>query len=272
LPGYDTLKYKPQIYHGEVGDEIVNEFEGKRLVPTLFFVDPWGYTGMTLRLINSVLKDWGCDCCFFFNYSRVNAGLANDAVEHHMDALFGPERANSLRQRFADEALKPAEREAFIVEEMCQALRDMGGKFVLPFRFHNRRGTRVTHHLFFVSKSFKGYALMKDIMHAHATSKHDGAVNFEYNAADRRQPTLYELLRPVEDLGDMILNDLAAVTAGIEEIYERHSVGKPYALKDYREQLCKLEQEGKITMSEPCPPRRKGTLAPRIRITIPRKK
>ncbi len=52
---------------------------------------------MTLRLINSVLKDWGCDCCFFFNYSRVNAGLANDAVEQHMDALFGQERANSLR-------------------------------------------------------------------------------------------------------------------------------------------------------------------------------
>ena len=271
LPGYDTLRYPPQIHHGEVGEEIVKEFEGKRLVPTLFFVDPWGYKGMTLRLINSVLKDWGCDCCFFFNYSRVNAGLTNDAVEKHMDALFGSDRANSLRQRFADQALKPHEREAFIVEEMCQALRDMGGKFVLPFRFHNKRGTRITHHLFFVSKAFKGYSLMKDIMHAHATGQQDGPVNFEYSPADRRQPTLYELLRPVDDLGGMILEDLAGITAGIEEIYERHSVGKPYVLKDYREQLCKLEQEGKVTMSEPCPPRRKGTLAPRIRISIPRK-
>jgi protein gp37 len=173
--------------------------------------------------------------------------------------------------RFADQALKPVEREAFIVEEMCQALKDMGGKFVLPFRFHNRRGTRVTHHLFFVTKHFKGYALMKDIMRAHATGRHDGPVNFEYNPADRRQPTLYELLLPVEDLGEMILNDLAGWTAGIEEIYERHSVGKPYVLKDYREQLCKLEQEEKVVMSEPCPPRRKGTLAPRVRITIPMK-
>jgi three-Cys-motif partner protein len=84
LPGYDMLKYRPQIHHGEVGDEIVKEFEEAKLVPTLSFVDPWGYKGMTLRLINSVLKDWGCDCCFFFNYSRVNAGLANDAVEHQV--------------------------------------------------------------------------------------------------------------------------------------------------------------------------------------------
>jgi three-Cys-motif partner protein len=189
LPGYyDTLKYKPRIQHGEVGDEIVKQFEEYRLAPTLSFVDPWGYKGLKLRLINAVLKDWGCDCCFFFNYSRINAGLANDAVEKHMDALFGEERANSLRQRFAEQALQPVEREAFIVEEMCQALRDMDGKFVLLFRFHNKRGTRITHHLFFVTKHFKGYSLMKDIMHSHATDKQEGAVNFEYNPAGLMGP------------------------------------------------------------------------------------
>ena len=68
LPGYNTLKHTPMIDHGEVGEEIVKAFESMKLAPTLFFVDPWGYKGMTLRLINSVLKDWGCDCFFFFNY------------------------------------------------------------------------------------------------------------------------------------------------------------------------------------------------------------
>ena len=271
LSGYDTLNYKPQIRHGEVGDEIVKDFESMKMVPTLSFVDPWGYKGLHLRLINSVLKDWGCDCCFFFNYSRINAGLTNDAVEKHMDTLFGTDRANAIRARFADKSMSPPEREAFIVEEMCQALKEMGGKFVLPFRFRNSRGTRITHHLFFVTKHFKGYAIMKDVMHSHATGKHEGPVNFEYNPADRRQPTLFAFLRPVEDLGNMILHDLAGVTAGIEEIYEMHSVGKPYVLKDYREQLCKLEQESKVTMDKPCPPRRKDTLAKHVMISIPRK-
>ena len=271
LEGYDTLKYKPQIHHGEVGEEIVKGFEKMTLVPTLFFADPWGYKGMTLRLINSVLKDWGCDCFFFFNYSRVNSGLSNDTVEKHMDALFGPKRANSLRERFEDKALKPQEREAFIVEEMCQALKDMGGKFVLPFRFHSRRGTRITHHLFFVTKDFKGYKIMKEIMHTQATGKWEGSVNFEYNPADRRQPTLFELLRPVEDLAGMILQDLAGVTAGIDQIYEMHSVGKPYVLKDYREILCKLEQQGAIIVHPSCPPRRKNTMAPHAKITIPKR-
>ena len=60
------------------------------------FVDPWGYKGLSLRLINSVLKDWACECIFFFNYNRINMGLGNDAVKEHMDALFGEERAAEL--------------------------------------------------------------------------------------------------------------------------------------------------------------------------------
>jgi three-Cys-motif partner protein len=271
LPGYDTLKYKPQIEHGEVGDEIVKKFEENRLVPTLSFVDPWGYKGLELRLINSVLKDWGCDCCFFFNYSRINAGLANDAVEKHMNALFGVERANLLRQRLTDQSHSPIERETFIVEEMCHALHDMGGKFVLPFRFHSKRGTRITHHLFFVTKHFKGYSLMKDIMYEHSTGRTDGVVNFEYNPADRRHPLLFEYRRSVDELGAMILDDLAGRTMNIEEVYKAHSVGKPFVLKHYREQLCKLEQEGKVKMDKPCPPRKKNTLAPHVMVTFPRK-
>lgn len=244
--GYGSLKYEPQIRHGEVGEEVVQQFEKMKFVPTLFFVDPWGYKGMTLRLINSVLKDWGCDCFFFFNYSRINAGLGNDAVEKHLDALFGTDRANSLRARFADTSLRPVEREAYIVEEMCQALKDMGGKFVLPFRFHNVRGTRITHHLFFVTKNFRGYGIMKEIMNNHCTGTHDGPVNFEYNPADRRQPGLYELLRPVEELGEMLQAAYAGQRMSVQQVYEKHSVGRRFVLKDYKDVLMRLHQTGQI--------------------------
>jgi len=72
IPGIEKLKYKPQVYNQEVGEEIVKMFESMNLIPTLFFVDPWGYKGLSLRLVNSVLKDWGCDAIFFFNYNRIN--------------------------------------------------------------------------------------------------------------------------------------------------------------------------------------------------------
>ena len=84
LPGIDNLKYKPQIFNEEVGQKIVGLFEKMKLIPTLFFVDPWGYKGLSLRLINSVLRNWGCDCIFFFNYNRINMGVNNAAVEECM--------------------------------------------------------------------------------------------------------------------------------------------------------------------------------------------
>ena len=87
LSGYEKLRFEPEIQTEEVGEEIVKMFEEINLIPTLFFVDPWGYKGLSLRLINSVLKDWGCECIFFFNYTRINMGLSNPSVKKHMEAL-----------------------------------------------------------------------------------------------------------------------------------------------------------------------------------------
>jgi len=103
----------------EIGTEIVKRFEEMRLVPTLFFVDPWGYKGLSLQLVNAVVKDWACECVLFFNYNRINAGLGNDAVREHMNALFG-EHADELRQEL--EGLDPSARELTIVERLSTAL------------------------------------------------------------------------------------------------------------------------------------------------------
>ena len=83
------MKHKPQVHNQKVGQEIVKMFESMNLIPTLFFVDPWGYKGLSLRLVNSVLKDWGCDAIFFFNYNRINMGITNEFVNKNIMALFG---------------------------------------------------------------------------------------------------------------------------------------------------------------------------------------
>jgi len=203
LPGIEQLKYKPEIHHEEVGSEIVKMFEQRALVPTFFFVDPWGYKGLSLRLINSVLKNWGCDCIFFFNYNRINMGLTNEAVRQHMDALFGKERADTIRVEL--EHLSPADREALIVEELAKALKQMGGDYVLPFAFKNEQGSRTTHHLIFVSKSFRGYEIMKDIMARESSNRDQGVPSFVYSPASKSSPFLFELSRPLEDLEGMLL-------------------------------------------------------------------
>jgi len=264
------MAYAPKVYSHEVGSEIVKQFEKMRLVPTLFFVDPWGYKGLSLQLVNSVLKNWGCDCIFFFNYNRINMGLGNPAVRQHMDALFGEERADQLRRRL--EQLSPNMREVEIVEELCQALNDLGGRYVLPFNFKNDSGNRTSHHLIFVSKNFKGYEIMKGIMANESSETVQSVPSFEYNPATERQPLLFELSRPLDELENMLLKEFAGQTLLMHKIYEKHNVGRRYIKKNYKGTLLKLEIDGKIEAEPPVGGRRRNTLGDNVRVSFSPKK
>ncbi len=265
LPGIEKMRFRPDVRNHEVGTQIVQEFESVNLVPTLFFVDPWGYKGLSLRLINSVLKDWGCECIFFFNYNRINAGLNNPLVEAYMNDLFGQERADQLREEL--EGLKPQERELAIVEALAQALKDMGGKHVLPFSFRNERGTRTSHHLIFVSKHERGYCIMKEIMAGESTTQDQGVPSLDYNPALERYPTLFELTRPLDGLVNLLLETFAGQTLPMIEVFNRHHVGRRFIKKNYKDALIKLEQQGQITASPA--KRRKGTFADEVIVTFP---
>ncbi len=245
LPGIERLKHPPLIWNAEVGDQIAKVFEGIRKIPTLAFIDPWGYKGLTLRLVDAFLRDWGCDCIFFFNYARINAGLSNPFVREHIAALFGEDRAAALRDEL--EPLAPPEREATIVNGLAQALKSYGHRYVLPFTFRNESGSRTSHHLILVTKAFKGYEVMKDIM-ARSSSSHDqGVPSFQYlPASSQKQQLLFELNRPLDDLEGMLLDDFAGRTATMRKLYEEHSVDRPYLATNYKTVLSALEKTGAV--------------------------
>ena len=273
LPGISTLKHKPQITNEVVGEQLTSMFATVKLVPTFFFVDPWGYKGLSLGLINSVLQNWGCDCVFFFNYNRVNMGLNNDAVREHMDVLFGKQRADKLRENL--NGLASTDRENLIVEELAQSLKALGGSFVLPFAFKDENGSRTKHHLIFVTKHRKGYEIMKEIMAKESSEHIQGVPSFEFSQASERCQMLFELSRPVDDLADMLMNDFAGETVTMENIYFRHSVGKPYITKNYKQALVELESQQRVTVEPPAEKRRKikgqVTFAEHVKVTFPRK-
>jgi len=260
IPGIETLKYKPSVHNHEVGEEIVEMFEKMNLVPTLFFVDPWGYKGLSLRLVNSVLKNWGCDSIFFFNYNRINMGIENEAVKKHINALFDKERAIKLRKKLINN--NSHERELLIVEELCQAFKSYKSRYVLPFRFKNASGQRTSHHLIFVSKHFRGYEIMKDIMARESTKNTQGVPSFEYNPADllSKQMLLFSLSRPFDYLKNDILLKFKGKSLKMREIYRQHNVDTPYIKKNYKEALRQLYDDEKIQAVSPTgKPPRKGT-------------
>jgi len=244
LPNIDKLRFKPLILNEVIGQNIINRLTKGSLVPTLSFIDPWGYKGLSLRLINTFLRDWGCDCIFFFNYNRINMGLNNRFVKEHMDALFGSERADQLRSEM--NAVEPAKRELLIVKRITEALQEMGGKFILPFCFKNENGTRTNHYLIFVSKHILGYNIMKSIMGGESSKTEQNVPSFAYCAADISMPVLFELGRSLDDLEGLLLRDFAGQKLTMGQVFDRHHVGRPYLEKNYKEALASLENKGKI--------------------------
>ena len=272
IEGINTLTHKPQVEHNEIGEAIVKDFESRKLIPTLFFVDPWGYKGLSLRLINSVVKNWGCDAIFFFNYNRIRMGISNPKVETHMRALFEDKFDNLVEK--VNEISSPSEIESQVIESLCQAIKGYGTRYTLPFRFKNQDGSQTSHHLIFVSKHFKGYDAMKTIMYNESTRHEDGVASFEYNPRDRlskKQHLLFQLSAPLSELESSLLSSYKGRTLGLIPLYEEHSVDKPFIRKNYKDVLKKMFAEGTISaVGKDGKPPKKGTFAEHMTITFPR--
>jgi len=267
LPGIEKLSYKPIVTCGEVDDEAARYFNDAKLIPSFSFIDPFGYKGLSLNIIKGVIKDWGCDCVFFFNYNRINAGIGNDFVAEHMDDLFGKERADELRARLP--SLTPQLREAAILEELANEIRRLGGTYVLPFTFKNASGRRTSHKLIFVSKHFRGYSIMKGIMAGESSSHDEGVPSFIYSPADASMPLLFSLTQPFSKLKESLLAMFAGQELNLRQIYESHSVDTPYVERNYREVLRELETEGAISARSTKGKRRAGTFPDHVLISFP---
>jgi three-Cys-motif partner protein len=267
LTNINTLKHKPIVTCGEIDEEAAKFFGDMNLVPTFSFIDPFGYKGLSLNIIKNVIKDWGCDCVFFFNYNRINAGISNKAVAKHMAALFGDDKAAKLKSELP--GLSPDLREAKILEELSSEIRNLGGQFVLPFTFRNSSGNRTSHKLIFVSKHFKGYEIMKDIMAKESSTTDEGVPSLIYSPADASMPLLFSLRQPLKNLKLSLLRDYAGRTESFDTIYQAHSVNTPYISSNYRAVLKELEEAGVISIVSSKPNRRKGTYAEHVKIRFP---
>jgi len=249
LPGIDQLKHQPVVLNEEIDSSVAREFERRRDTPTLMFIDPWGYKGLTLNLIHSAVRDWACECIFFFNYNRINPGISNAAVFPHMAALFGEDQARRLGDELDQKS--PRERESRIVEALATALKGGQDRLVLPFCFKNQEGTRTSHHLFLVTKSFKGYDTMKGIMANASSSSDQGVPSFTYCPADfgQRQGLLFSLNAPLAALRGHLRDDRKGQTWTMGDLYKKDSVDRPYLRRNYVEVLKEMEKAGELTVT-----------------------
>lgn len=251
LPGIQTLSHAPEFYHGEVDAEMVKVLQTTNMPPTLLFADPFGYKGLSLDLINSVLKDFGGESIFFFNYNRTQAAIKNSKVEGHIDALFGKERADKLREIENGSG----DKEEDILVALLLALTEKYGKYFCLFKFPSVKKDITSHYLVYVTKHQLGYKIMQSTMAKYSDYEDEyGVASFRCDPTAIHQKSIFN---PLKELALELSKEFQGKSMILDEFWVEHSIATNYVRKNYVEAVKLLADEGLVTFSGTIPKQRK---------------
>ncbi|NLR58152.1 three-Cys-motif partner protein TcmP [Chitinophaga polysaccharea] len=262
IPNIDQLKFAPYIEANKVGEGVTKKLKEISLIPSLIFIDPFGYNGLSLELLGSAIKDWGCDCIFFFNYNRINAAINNPVFTNNVNLIFGKEIADKLRQDV--EGKSADERQKLIMDRLAEALNSVNGKFKVEFKFYQEDSKKTSHYVVLVTKHQKGYEVMKETM-ATLSDLVDGVPTYEYQPK-KKPPITGDLFAKktskIIELAEELTVKFAGQALKVKDVYHKHNVGTPYILSNYKKALMHLESENRIVVDKPAAQRpiRKGEL------------
>jgi three-Cys-motif partner protein len=248
LEGLKNLACVPKISNVIVSTELAEKYKNAELPPTLFFLDPWGYKGLSLDLIQVSIKAWASECILFFNYDRINRDLTNPVVCKSVNEFLGESRAEKLRATI--QGMEPYKREELIVQEVCEALKEMGGKYSLPFCFLNRKREKTSHYLIHITKNDRGYGIMKEIMAEYSQKDEDGVPSFIFDPKPTRQLFL-TFNRPLRYLTEQLVSKFKGQSLRAGDVYKRHQETTRFTKRNYKDTLLMLEQNGKIKVDKP---------------------
>lgn len=147
-------------HHGEFGDleKQIDEIrtQGKTLVPTLAFIDPFGYTGFPMRLVHKILMNRYCEVLITFMVRDLDRFC--EVQEESVRELYGNDDWTHCRsiEEFTT-------RRQCLIREYGKQLRVGGANYVLPFEMADENGTTI-YYLIYATKHLKGMQVMKDAM------------------------------------------------------------------------------------------------------------
>lgn len=249
LAGVDSLSFPPQVTDDEIHGAVPPRMWARlRGVPSMAFVDPFGYKGISADLLLSLVRDWGRDCIYFFNYNRINAAIPNPNVEDSMRMLFGEDEHAELRARMR--GLAPREREAMVLDTLKTSLRSKCSDelYIEMFCFRDVESERTKHYIMGLTTNFEASTIMKSIMAKYSTVHRQGVATFSHDPhANTRQQDLFPV-QPVDELAEELPRLFAGQRLRFQELFRRHSVGRPYEKRHYQQVLLRLEAQGRVAL------------------------
>jgi len=212
------------------------------LVPSFFFVDPFGFSGIPFSVIQRILSNPKTEVFFTFMVRDLARFIQLPELEDTFDQLFGTNKWKAI----LDPPQKP---EMALINLYREQLHEAAKvKYSWPFKVCTSEKVQTLYYLLHVTNNYKGHSIMKSIMYNQSAQG-----NFAYlgpeDIAARSQMKLFDI-DSLDDLKRYLSQRFKGAIISYDKIQEEvctpwHSE-PPYIDKHYRQALKELEKEKRI--------------------------
>ncbi len=226
--------------------------EHKRLVPTFAFVDPFGFKGVPIELISSLVRDKRSELFILFSYNAVNRWIDHPLQQKNMRDLFGCESYRDVS------GFSPDERKRYLSELYAQQLRTVGKfPYVSQFEMIEKNG-RTSYFLYHCTRALKGLEVMRSAMW-----KIDPERGCQFSDKVAGLLPLFEG-PAVFDLEDRLMNEFRGQLVPIRRVQEFVLTGTPYAPEHLKKPTLKpMQEKGLIEVIDQ---KKRGTFPDRVQL------
>lgn len=239
-----------------IAQDVLNilESDNATLAPTFAFVDPFGWSGMTLDLMTKFLSFRKCEILVNFMVEDISRFLNEENTQKSLLDCFGTDRYRDFASLSGDERIESL-RDLFVDQ-----LREAGSfKYVTSFKMVNNRG-KTKYFLIHGTRSIKGLRAMKDAMW-----KLDPTGNYQFEARRRGRQVLFGP-NYIKDLEKEFIEEFKGREVSISEIENYVLTDTLYTEKHIKPTLKEMENEGIISATNR---QRKRTYPSSTRIRFP---
>ena len=239
------------------------EKEKSILVPSFFFVDPFGFGGIPFRIIQRILSNPKTEVFFTFMVRDMARFIEHPQLRKTFTGLFGTDEWKNVIQL--------SDREKALIELYRKQLHDVAGvEYSWHFRICESEELRTLYYLIHATNNIKGHYIMKGIMFNQSALGSFAYLGPE-DISERSQMRLFN----VHDTGELkkyLLERFEAEILTYDDIQEKvcHPwySEPPYIDKHFRQALKELEKEPKVKIDRVTSKTEKG-LSGNDRITFP---
>ena len=230
--GKKTISLKNSNFEDVIQDSRVKKYYSTH--PTLFFVDPFGYS-MKMSSIAQMMQNRKNEVFINFMFDWINRFLSV-TDEKVFNEFFGTNewvKANNL---------SGTERETFLIELYKREVKKVTkAKFVYAYRLCFADKDRTYYYLVHATNNIEGITHMKDSF----ASVNNGRV--EYLGKKQDVITLFDLAEFKSSIfAEQVLKEFKGEKLSFNTLWTKVADSVPYTSKDLSEALSSLEKSGKL--------------------------